>query len=162
MENPIENWIMEDSVIADILSSIEQCSLNDADAAEKAFYQIGNYLKLPLLPADITEEDYDSYEDLNLEPHAVLIELALINYMFSDENIKENVVLAIYNVYNKCYTAFEEAAVIHFGDESKIPEEYFIYFFGNSVDARLSFSLPTGQTWVEAGAKLAVKVIKRY
>lgn len=156
MENPIENWIMEDGVITDILTSIEHSSLNDADAAEKVFYQIGNYLKLPLLPADISEEDYDS----NDEPRAVLIELAVINYMYSNEDIKGNVMLALYNIYNKCYTDFEEASAIHFGDESKIPGEHFIYFFGNSVDARLSFSLPKEQTWVEAGAKLIVEVIR--
>lgn len=160
MQNEIENWISSDKGILDILTSIDEQSLDEKEAAEKAFYQIGSYLKLPLKPADITEEDYDSAYDQNFEPRAVLIELAMINYMFSDLNIKGNVLEALYNVHHKCCIDFYEVVAIHFGDESRIPAEQCIYFFGDSIDARLSFTLPKGVSWVEAGAKLMVKVIK--
>ena len=160
MENIIENWISSDKGISDILRSIDLKASDEKEAAEKAFYQIGSYLKLPLQPADITEEEYDSAYDQNLEPQAVLIELAMINYMFSDVNIKGNVMLALYNVHHKCCIDFYEVVAIHFGDESRIPAEQCIYFFGDSIDARLSFTLPKGVSWVEAGAKLMVKVIR--
>lgn len=160
MDNIIEDWLEQDKELLSIILSIDSRTRDEYDAALLAFKEVAEYLVIPKQPEDFTEKMYEEHEKLGFDaPRSVLEELALVNYLFPDEDIRGNVMVALYNVQHKNYLDYEDAAVVYFDGYENIPEQYMIYFFGDAIDAKLSFDLPEGKTWVEAGAKLAAKVL---
>lgn len=160
MENVIADWFERDKDLQNIVLSIDSRTSDEYEAAKFAFDEAADYLGLPKQPEDVTEEMSEEHDKLGLDsPRSVFHELALINYLFPDEDIRGNVMLALFNIQHKSYVDYEEVAVVFFEEYENIPIEYTIYFFGSAIDAKISFDLPKGTTWVEAGAKMAVKVL---
>lgn len=159
--NPLAEWIANDTKLLQVLQKIEAENLDTKEKiAQRIFNDVGKFLKVPLQSDEITDDDYKGHEALNIEPNDVFSELAVINYIFSEEDIIGNTLQALYNVYHKDYFHLDNAAAIFFGDESNIPDEYPVYFFGDTIDARITFSLPNGLTWTEARAKSMQKIVK--
>jgi len=99
------------------------------------------------------EEEYEEYEKLDLEPHSVFQELAIINFLEPDGNILSNTLLALNVVFSKQYIDIEQAALKHYGSEVKIPRPYFVLVFGKDIDAGISFGIPEGLVrWMDSGA----------
>ena len=108
---------------------------------------------IPKVYEDITEQVYEEYEKLDMEPRTVFQELAIIKYLLPKAPIRDNVLLAIYTVLHKEQADLIPAAKIHYGSVTKIPKPSFVYFFGKDIDARITFTIPPGMaTWTESGA----------
>lgn len=150
-DNPIEEWYKKDKRLSDLLVSIDEQNLSDEDAAKQAFYKVTELYKLPKFPEDVdTENDEES--------RSVFEEMAILKFMFPDDELKGIVMLAAYNTYTKEFVSIDEAASIHYNGYENIPKEYFVYYFGKDIDARIEFDIK-GQSWIEAGAIKLQKVI---
>jgi hypothetical protein len=162
MENPLLTWIEEDTKLSNALLDIDELGLSSIESAKIAFFKIAELYNLPKNPEDITEENYAEHEKDNLqEPRSVVEEMAIINFMASkDDDIKSLVLSALHNIYFKTYIDINEAAIIHFGTEKNIPNDYTVYFFGSDINAVISFIIKENKTWIEAGAFM-MKEVKR-
>ncbi len=158
MNNIIENWYNNDKGLLDIILSIDAITTNQNDAALLAFNEIAEYLHLPKQPENSIDERSDGS---NIQTRSVFEELALINFMFPEEDMRGNVLLAMYNLHHKNYIEYNEVAIINYLDYNSIPDEYFIFFLGDTIDAHIMFfSLAIGKTLMEStGAKVMDKVL---
>lgn len=150
-DNPIIDWYSKDQWLCDFLVSIDQKKLSDEDAAKEAFYTIAEHYKLPKFPEDVDDGNGG-------EGRSVFEEMAIIKYMFPEDELKGAVMLALYNVYNNDYIPIDEAATLYYGDHDKIPKDYMVYYFGKDVDASVKFDIGN-LSWIEAGVMLMKKVI---
>jgi len=126
-----------------------------------AFEKVAEAFQLPKYPTDITEKHYEEYEELGIEPRSVFEELAILKYLSGPEDDIRAVVLnALYNIYEKGPYDIEEAAQKFFGSYKKIPDAYFIYYFGDAADARIDFKIEKNN-WIEAGARMMQQCYKK-
>jgi hypothetical protein len=162
MENPIIDWIERDEKLSNALQEIDDLEKSPLQSAKIGLYKISELYNLPKMPEDITDEMANEHEQLGIEePHSVFEEMAIINFMASKEDdIRGLVLSALHNVYFKTYIDINDAAILHYGSEEKIPLSYQVYFLGSDINAIISFETEVGKSWVEAGACM-MKEIKR-
>jgi hypothetical protein len=147
-DNPIEEWYKKDQRLNELLVSIDQQSLPDEEAARQAFYKVSELYNLPKFPGEVDENGRSVFE-----------EMAIGKYIFPNDELKGVVMLAIYNVFINEYITMDEAAAIFYNSHDEIPDEYFVYYFGKDVDARIEFDIG-GKTWIEAGCTFMQKHYK--
>ncbi len=153
--NPVEAWYYKDKKLLDILMDIDKKGLSEEESAREAFYLVSEMYGLPKFIGDVDYED--DWEDE--EPRSVFEEIAMVRFLFPDDLPRGIVMLALHNVYSKVGIPFDEVATEYYGSHDDIPASYFVYFFGNDVDATLKLDIGE-QSWIEAGAVLMKKVMK--
>lgn len=148
----IAGWIEKDQKLSDLLKSIKTKYPSQREQALAIFHQVPALLKLPKVDGDITEEIYDQYAELDIEPHTVFQELAVVNYLSPKLEITDRVLLACFLVNSKKSADIYAAAQMHFGYR-KVPTPLAVWFFGKDIDAIISFALPPGtKDWTKTGA----------
>ena len=157
MNIPVSDWIKSNQELSDLMVNVCDNCKNVEEAALIAFYQVSDIYNLPKFPDEITEEIYAKHEELDLEPRSVFEELAIINYLMPDKGLRDRVLQALYNVHHRQYTNIDRAAAKYYGLK-KIPKEYFVYYFGKDIDAKITFEIENGRSWFDAGAKIMTKV----
>lgn len=157
MDISVSDWIESDEKLSELMTFIDDNYKSVEKAALVAFYQVSDIYHLPKSQEEITEEIYAEHDELDLEPRSVFEELAIINYLLPDENLLDKVFQALYNVHHKQYTDIDRAAMKYYGSK-KIPKEYFVYYFGKDIDAKITFEIESGRSWFDAGAKMMTKV----
>jgi hypothetical protein len=145
-------WVQSDEILSNLITTIEAQSGNDEEAALAMFNRISLLYQLPKKFYDITDEIYDAYTELDRQASCVLAELAVINYLEPHENIKNNVLVALYTVFLKERIDVFLAAVKHFGSWESVPTSFYVYYFGKDIDAHIKFDIPEGISWVDSGA----------
>jgi hypothetical protein len=156
MNNPIAEWLANHSEVSALLAGIDQSGLNAEEAARKAFYDLSDHLNIPKHPADITELHYQEHEELGIKPRSVFVEQAILNYLEPKDEIRGRTLCSIYNVYHKTYIDWAEITKRQF-EKIRRPEFYMAYIFGKDIDANIRFSID-GESWIKAGAVIAVKI----
>jgi hypothetical protein len=151
-ENPIEEWFKRDQRLNDLIVSIDQQNLSDEEAARQAFYKVSELYHLPMFPGEVSKETDENNR-------SVFEEVGIVKYIFPDDELKGIVMLAIYNVFNTECISVDEAAAIFYNSHDDIPDEYFVYYFGKDVDAKIEFDIGN-KTWIEAGCISMQKIFK--
>lgn len=158
MDNPVLEWLGKDKGVCEMLVRIDETNLSANESGSLAFHRISDYLLIPKTPSDINKQHFDEHAPLNLEPRSVIEELAILNYLAPEDDIRGKVLCAIHNMYFKAYTDWNEVTLKRYHYSTKTPESYSVYLFGNGIDARLQFDIEKG-SWVEAGALAMYKII---
>jgi hypothetical protein len=158
MNNPLKEWLKNNEEIKTLVLQIEETTTLLEEAASKAFYQISDYLLLPKFPVEINENHFKAHSEFGIEPRSVMEELAILNYLAPEEDIRGRVLCAIHNVYFKRYTDWERVILKRYKAPIKLPESYMVYLFGKDVDANYKFDTEA-DNWVSTGAILAARVL---
>jgi hypothetical protein len=148
----VEKWIQADHDLSGLLNEISQRSKDKRENALAIFHEVSNMYKLPKVSEDVTDQVYEAYEKLGREPTTVCQQLAIINYLYPKADIRNNVLLALYIVLQKGKTGMQQAALIYYGSEEKVPMPCMVLLFGKDLDARISFDKPEGGAWTDTGA----------
>ena len=164
-DNPIVVWYQKDKQLSDLLVSIDEQQLSEEESGREAFYQVSALYKLPKFPEDIVAveeddlqaEEYDEKDEE--EPRSVFEEIALARFLFPEDEYRGIVMFALHNIYHKSYIPYDEVAAQFFGNHADIPDNYFLYFFGKDVAATVKLDIGE-QSWVEAGVRFMMKIIK--
>jgi hypothetical protein len=106
---------------------------------------------------DLQAEEYDENDEE--EPRSVFEEIALARFLFPEDEYRGIVMFALHNIYHKSYIPYDEVAAQFFGNHADIPDNYFLYFFGKDVAATVKLDIGE-QSWVEAGVRFMMKIIK--
>ena len=108
---------------------------------------------------DLQAEEYDANDEKEGEPRSVFEEIALARFLFPEDEYRGIVTFALHNIYHKSYIPYDEVAAQFFGNHADIPDNYFLYFFGKDVAATVKLDIGE-QSWVEAGVRFMMKIIK--
>lgn len=161
-ENIIQQWITNDKKLSDALVEIENLGLSEKEQAEIAFHRISDMYQLPKMPNDIIDEDEDedivetyTGDDEDYDPSSVYQELGLIKYLNPDEDLRGNVLMAIYLVKNKLHVDIDEVYIKRYGNKEKICG---IGFKGDNTDVEIIF-MDEGKSWFELGCILFMRSV---
>lgn len=156
-ENPIINWFQSDDELCNIVNRIAAAGKSLEEQALEAFHQLSAHFNLPKYPEDISEQDYERFDEMGVDdPRSVFQEATIFNYLEPEEDPRGIVMVALYNVKNGIFSDVNKCAEKHFGS---VPKEYMFCYVGDGFAGKLHF-LKTGESWFNIpGVKSATKVI---
>ena len=148
--NFLENWILVKPLLRQLLQKIDEEGKTEKDRASMAFHKLADFFNLPKYPEDIEERDMIQVDDYHFyEPISMYEALGNLKFANSDEaDIKSNVLLAAYLVYNKLEPLIDEELDKFLGDE----ELTGFCYKENDSEVEL-IPIKKGESWFDKGCK---------
>jgi hypothetical protein len=154
-----EKWVATEPGIMPLIESITATNQPLMEQAKEAFYKMGDLLRVPKFPEDITEEMAARFEAEGIDdPRSLFEEVGIVRYLEPEDDPRGIVLAALYNTKRQQYANIDLCALEHFGGRKKIPNEYMVYYTGQDADALLHFT-KQGESWFREGVKYGAKII---
>jgi hypothetical protein len=154
--NPLENWINTDYKLSQLLSEIEAIASSEYEQAQIAFHRLGENYNLPKYPDDVQDRETMQVADSHLyNPISIYEVLGKIKFVDKNlQNLKSNVLLAIYLTLNKLEPIIEDELDEFLGDNQLSGFGY----KGDDVGVEM-IPIKVGESWFEHGCNFFTKEV---
>lgn len=149
-DNFLENWVFANPQLHQLLQKIDEEGKTEKERAAMAFHKLADFFNLPKYPEDIKDRDLIQVDDYHLYEPISMYE-ALGNLKFANNNeadLKSNVLLAAYLVYNKLEPFIDEELDVFLGDH----ELGGFGYIENDINV-VMIPIKKGESWFEKGCK---------
>lgn len=148
-ENLVQNWIDTDKKLYDVLVEIQSSVKDEKEQAELAFYRISEIYQLPKMPEDNEEELFHS---------TVYEQLALLNFMEPQDNIKARVLTSLFFVKENYVVGMNFVYEKKFGNNEP-PSNFVGIGYKGDIPYVVPVFVMKGQSWYELGCKYFTKEV---
>jgi hypothetical protein len=152
--NPLQEWIDTDAKLSKILKEIESQTKSYKEQATIAFHRLCEEYQLPKYPDDIESREMIQVADYHFyDPISVYEQLGLIKFTDQEEeDIRSQVLMAIYLVQNKLELIFDDKLDEFIGDDDLQGFGY----KGEDIEVEMK-PIKIGQSWFELGCTYFTK-----
>ncbi|PKQ43516.1 hypothetical protein [Confluentibacter flavum] len=123
-KNPVDNWINKDKKLNDLIIEIESTEKTLTEKAEIAFEKLSEFYKIPRMPTDIVEDEFEADDELDglTDQRSLFEEHTLIKYLADESEDPRGMVLSTaFHLLNDYRVDLFQVAEKEFG--KSIPEK---------------------------------------
>lgn len=147
--NNIQEWIKNDQKLSTKLFEIQSKTDDINEQAIISFWEICNMYKLPKFPGN--NQDSNAY-------FSVYEQLAFLNFLRSDNDLRGNVLEAIFYIKNEFIIDMQLIFEKQFGNRKKPVNLLGIGYSSFSINVNPIFVM-LGENWIRKGCKYFTKVL---
>lgn len=146
--NPLQEWIDTDAKLSEILKEIESQTKSHKEQANIAFHRLCEEYELPKYTDDIESREMIQVADYHFyDPISVYEQLGIIKFTDQkEEDIRSQVLMAIYLVKNKLELIFDDELDEFIGEADLQGFGY----KGEDIEVEMK-PIKIGQSWFELG-----------